>query len=85
MAVTAIDHVVDSGLVLPAYRSRNFLYILVYLLTSAATNIFVLAVLVFYSAHSVLHTDHHGIVLQVFFLIALVVYTTCSCSTIDYC
>ena len=85
MAVAEVDHVVDGGLVLPACRSCNFLYILVHLLTSAATRIFVLAGLAFYNAHSVLHTDCYGTVLQVFFLIALVVYTICSCSIIGYC
>ena len=83
--MTKVDHMVDGGLVLPACRSCNFLCIPVYLLTSAATRIFILAVLAFYGAHSVLHTNCHDAVLQVFFSIALVVYTTCSCSTIRHC
>ena len=85
MAVTEVDHMVDDESVLPACRSRNFLCTFVHLLTSAATKIFVLAVLAFYSAHSVLHTDCHDAVLQAFFSTALVVYTTCFCSTIGHC
>ena len=84
MAVAEVDHVVDGRLVLPACRSRNFLCTLVHLLTSAATRIFVLAVLAIYGAYSVLHIDYYGAVLQAFFLIALVVYTTCFYSIIGY-
>lgn len=63
MTVTEADYIKNSGLVIFTYRYHNFLYILIYLLTSAAIKTFVSASLTFYDVHNILHINYHNIVL----------------------
>ena len=70
---------------MPTCRFCNFLYTLVHLLISIAIRAFSLVVLAFYSTHNILYTNCHDAILQVFFSIALVVYTICFYSIIGYC